>query len=99
MTTGVPWSSNAAGPGWRGQGRIWKRDKPIVPSRATDVDRTCPQYFARSPLVVGLLDDLRDWKTGRLGHARRDMSAMHHRLLKMLEIEMDVWESYWLTEM
>ena len=98
MTSGIPWTPSAGGEGWKGQGRVWNRDKPIRPDQATEEDRTCPQYFARSPMVLGLLDELADWEKGRLGNARRDIGSPHAVYLRILEGEHNLWESYWLTK-
>jgi len=98
VTSGIPWSGSATGAGYRGTGRAWQRDKPIHPSKATDVDRTCPQYFARSPMFLCLLNELADFRVGRMGNVRRDITALHHTLLSVLESEVNLWESYWLTE-
>jgi hypothetical protein len=49
-------------------------------------------------MFLCLLNELADFRVGRMGNVRRDITALHHTLLSVLESEVNLWESYWLTE-
>lgn len=72
-------------------------DKPIPKHEVSDVDRTCPQYLARSPFIRHIWAEYRDFKSGRLGNVL-DMASPHRIYLLTLENEYDRWESYWLHQ-
>lgn len=94
---GIPWTAVMGGDGYIGQGRIWSRDKLIRERQATPEDRTCPQWFRRSPFYLSLLEELNDYKQGRLGNVRETMPYAVLVYLRCLAAESDAWDAHWMA--
>jgi len=93
-SSGVPWTATAAGLGYAGEA-----DADYQGPEAEDVKerRTCPQYFARSPFVRSILDDLDDYEAGRLD--LRDMGAADLFYLRVALAERRAWQSHYQHEL
>jgi len=61
-------------------------------------NRTCPQYYARSPALIGLFNDLDDYESGRMGPVD-DMELAHLVYLRVLSAERKSWLRWWEDEM
>lgn len=57
-------------------------------------ERTCPQYYRRSPFFVSLWDELEDYRSGRVA-VLGTLSAAHLTYLRVLESEETAWRNYW----
>lgn len=91
---GVPWQ-DAGGAGHEGRGPVYFRDGDrIRKDEAEPWQRTCPQYYRRSPFFQSLWNELEDYRKGRMS-ALGELSSAHLTYLRILESEQDVWTNYW----
>lgn len=96
MSWGLPWDGESGGPGYAGQAyNVWYRDGDQRPlSEAEPWERTCPQYYARSPFYLSLWQELGDYQEGRtdlLG----ELSEAHLTYLRCMDAEHQAWRNYW----
>lgn len=86
---GVPWTDTARGEGYAGQGT--KRPEG---ARVEPYSRTCPQWFSRSPFVESVLEQLEDYREGRLGLIG-NLPAPLLRYLRVADHEFLRAKNYW----
>jgi hypothetical protein len=91
---GVPWE-DAGGEGYAGKGPLFFRDgDQRTKSEAEEWERTCPQYYRRSPFFCSLMDELEDYKKGRTD-VLGELSSAHLTYLRVLESESEIFKNYW----
>jgi len=56
-----------------------------------ETSKTCPQYFARSPFVLSVRDQLEDYRRGALGDVR-DLPAHLLAYLRVLDSADTRWQ-------
>jgi hypothetical protein len=68
------------------------------PQKIEDWQRTCPQYFAQSPFVTQIMDDLEDYRNNRLGDVRDfPLPLLHY--LRFADREQKSWDAWWEAEL
>jgi hypothetical protein len=94
VTEGIPWTETAKGDGYQGQ------STSIYPPGADEApyNRTCPQYYRRSPFVLSIMQDLDDYKEGRIPNIY-ELEAPFLTYLKVANSEMNNWKIYQDEEM
>ena len=85
----MPWTESAAGDGYAGQA------EPL-PDGAKNApwNRTCRQWFARSPFVESVLRLLRDFRENRLGVVTQ-LPAPLAMYLRVADAEFAKAKDYW----
>lgn len=94
---GVPWTDDAGGGGYAGTGRIWSRDRVIRARDATGEDRTCPQWFRRSPFVTSVFELQQDYAAARLGNVLETLAYATLVYLRHAVAEHTAWEAHWMA--
>ena len=99
VSSGIPWI-NGKGPGYKGQSSVvYSRDEAYKSiEKAEFFERTCPQYFRRSPFVLRILEDLDDYEAGRLGPLHY-LPASYLFYLRLASIERKSWQKWWEEEL
>ena len=93
---GHPWAGGS-GEGWKEKATSVFRPCNQDPVKEGDEPgwmRTCPQYYARSPFVLGILDDLGDYEANRLGNVF-DLPGPYLVYLRVASAERKSWAAWW----
>jgi hypothetical protein len=98
VTCGIPWSDSADGPGHAGAALASYHEPARKDGGGADeapYNRTCPQFYRRSPFVISVLDELEDYRAGRLGPVD-DLEAPRLTYLRVAAAEHAAWERFQL---
>lgn len=86
----MPWTPGAGGESHAGKAAY---DNPRG-ARTEEAQRTCPQWFLRSPFVQSVWTHLKDYREGRIGNVMR-LPAPLLFYLRELDTAVNCAKEYW----